>query len=101
MISVKDASIKVTSKGAREVTIDSVMTSGVVAAAENARQFDLIKHPRKVFEGILVGLNGVLSVGETITLKHNRFGLEAGHNFIIIGIEERYLKKQTAIKIWG
>jgi len=39
--------------------------------------------------------------GESVTLKHPRFGLANGRNFVVVGLEENTLTGTTVLELWG
>ncbi len=97
----EDAAVKTLSLGAREIEITSALYNDVDGAAENGRQFSLIKVSRDIYQAEITGQNGAYKVGQTVTVIYPRFGLSAGRDFMITGITERWGAGITSLTLWG
>lgn len=100
-VTSEDGGVKILSLGARDLEIASALYDTADAAAENARQFNLVKVARNIFQVPLYGQNGKFEVGQTITLIHPRFGLDGGADFMITGLSEQWGAGQTILTLWG
>lgn len=97
----EDAGVKTLSLGARDRKITSALYNQADADSENARQFNLMKVARDIFQLQTSESNGLHQVGQTITVKYPRFGLSAGKDFMIKGITEQYGRNLTILTLWG
>lgn len=99
----EDSSIKTKYLLASELQRDSLIISQTQAATEATRLLNLYKVARDLYQvrvaldltETLPDLNGVAQ----ITL--NRFGLDSGKLFRIIGIESDYASNRATLTLWG
>ncbi|WP_339863175.1 hypothetical protein [Paremcibacter congregatus] len=96
-----DGGVKTLSLGARDVEVVSALYNDADATAENARQFTLMKQSRDLFQVPVLSMNGQFQVGQTITIKYDRFGLQAGKDYLITGVSEDFGRGQTTLTVWG
>jgi hypothetical protein len=99
---VSDAGMKVKHLLAPSLTFDTLLTSSADAATEAARRLALYSAERDRF---LVPLKSELAVsielGDTIKLVLDRYNMEAGRNFVVIGITENAETGVTELDVWG
>lgn len=99
--SSEDASVLTAHLLSPEIERDSLITVEVDALAEALRLLNLYKVRRDFFK-IVVPRGDLLELGNTITIKSDRFGLRAGKNFVIIAITDQYPEDNlTELEIWG
>ena len=97
----EDGGVKILSTGARELEVATGRNLEIAADAENLRQFNLLKVARNVYQATVLGQCGTFQPGQTITLKYDRYGLNAGRDFIISGLSEQFGDNLTILKLWG
>jgi hypothetical protein len=103
---VENAAIKTLYPNSEELTITSLLTDVVDATAEANRLLALYGQKRVVYvvtfkDPYIASLLGSYSIGNTATLQLDRFGLDFGENFSIIGLETDYYSLIAKITLWG
>lgn len=87
-----------------ELLKDTLITSQSDAATESARVLALYKTEREVYN-VSVWLNDdiiqYLNLGAVVSLVYNRFGLDSGKNFMIIGLDTDFLNNTLSVTLWG
>lgn len=71
------------------------------AEAEANRQFDLFSQKRDVYEIVTKNLNFQIKLGDNVSVAYNRFGLEQGRDFLVIGYRESIKSNQLTLTLWG
>lgn len=97
-----DDAVKAIHKLASELTFDTYLTQTAAAQAEAARRLALYKARRDRLR--IPVKNYVIEqvdIGSTVRLQINRFGLDAGKNFLVIGMSPNLQTKNTALDLWG
>ena len=78
--------------------------SATAAAAEAARRLALYKVKRDIFD-VTIPLDTFLSATVTmmsvVTLVLGRFGLDAGRDTRVIGINYELAERQVTLSLWG
>jgi hypothetical protein len=97
-VTVKDAAVE--AKYKLHVTPqreDTYLLTEADAIAEANRRLNFWKVPRRLykFNGLATCL--VLNLGDTVTLKHDRFGLTNGVDVVIIGLSFDWLKYTVVV----
>lgn len=79
--------------------VDSLLLATADADAESARRLAMWKVPRTVysFEGLVSTLT--LELGQHVTIVGDRYGMQAGKNGQIVGIERDWLLGRTHIEV--
>lgn len=88
---------------APELTVTTLIDDATDAATEAARVQALRGTRRHRYE-FVVSLTGEtidLDLGSTIQISHDRFGLAAGKNFVVISVEPDAQKKTLRLGVWG
>ena len=82
----------------------SLMVVAANATTEAARVLTLYKTRRDFYKVVLPNevIVTLLELGNTITIKFNKFGLDAGKDFVIVAISDQSPEvNQTEIEVWG
>lgn len=89
-------------KLAKPIEFETHLTTLADATAEVDRRNQLygIKRDRFQFP-VKFEYASSLDLGDVVTLKLNRFGLESGKNFVIIGIQQDHEEQSTTLELWG
>lgn len=102
--SAEDADVKVQFAQARELTIDTLLTTAADAAAEAARRLAIHKVRRDLFD-VPVPLGVFTDVGVSlmspIDFTHSRFGLSGGKAFSILGFGLALARDRVILSLWG
>jgi hypothetical protein len=101
----QDASVKTAHPLAVELTFDTLLTQQADAAAEAARRLALykIRRDRLTFP-VAFGSDaskGNVELGRSVKVTMNRFGYNAGKNFLVLGREDNFSKKTRTLTLWG
>lgn len=84
-----------------ETRVDGVLDLLVDATAEAARQLALLKVRRDVFVVTCKIQPFSVDIGDTVTLVYDRWGLDAGRDFIVIAIKESAVFNTATLTLWG
>ena len=98
-----DAAVKTAYLLAGDLVEETLFTVAADALAEAQRRQVIRETRRRMFE-VTVQLNDDtdgLDLGDVVTLKHARFGLSAGVDFRIIGVEPDAAKGRVTFIVWG
>jgi hypothetical protein len=101
--SAESASVKTAYLLAREQVDETLLTTATDASTEATRRLALRDSRRDRFQ-FAVQLNGTtnrLDLGDIITVTHSRFGLSAGKNFVVIGLDLDTGSRTLTLDIWG
>lgn len=85
----------------RELTFETSLAEYDAAEDYIDRLVRVYGKKRSVYRFITFGVLFKVFVGDTITLKYPRYGLENGADFIIVGISEDAEDEQTTLEVWG
>jgi len=89
---------------APELTVETLLTTSANAATESARLLALHKVERDVYQvdiSLDSTLAGLVDLGVVALLVYNRFNLDSGKNFMIIGIDADFSKSILTLTLWG
>lgn len=70
------------------------------ATAEAARLRDLYA-PGRIMLELTVKFIGEFVLGRTVTVVHNRHGLSAGREFVVVGVREEYGGNRAVLRLFG
>jgi hypothetical protein len=88
---------------ARDVEIPSIFNHG--AYVEGQRQAALLRHDRDRYTVTVWGAHGRYHLGDTVTLQYSRCGLDAGKDFLVLGLDESVTldtdTDTTVLRLWG
>lgn len=85
---------------ARDIKVPTLFDTETNADTETTRRFDLFKVDRNTFQLVILNKQFKYRLGDTLKVKHPRFGLSAGKDGIIISITEDTGSQTTTIKLW-
>lgn len=86
---------------ARSLRLDSLLRDASDAVAEQARQLSLHGQVRDIFLVPTKTEPFQVDIGDTVRLTDARYGLAAGQNFIVIGIDEDAGDNRVTLTLWG
>lgn len=84
-----------------EIVIDSKLSKIVMFGTPVHERFNLLEADNFHYTLRVLNQRFLRRVGQTVTIKYPRWGLSAGKNFIILGIEEDSNTLQTTFRVWG
>ena len=82
---------------------ESLLVSAADASAEAARRQTLRGTQRDRLEIVLELSDETdeLDLGDVITLTHSRYGLSAGKQFVILGVQPDAANHRVTLTLWG
>ena len=86
---------------ARDVIRTFLHDLGANALTEAGRHRSLESFPRDTWVVRVWGHFLTFALGDTVTFAYPRFGLDAGKNFLVLGIEEDAETERTELTLWG
>lgn len=97
-----DASIRaIYGPQAVSVTIDTALTDAVAAQAEADRQQALHGQFRDVFQVLAKTSPFASDIADTVTLTDHRYGLSAGRDLVVLGLDEDAGDNRVSLTLWG
>jgi hypothetical protein len=101
--SAEDTAIKTQYTLAPTIEKESLLVDATAAQTEATRLLNLYKTSRDLYTvDIALDLTQVLpDLNNVVNITINRFGLNSGKLFKIIGIESDYLKNRATLTLWG
>lgn len=103
-VTTNDTAVQTRHKLAREAEVSSLLDSSAAATTENARQFALLDSKWDLYRVPIRRKDAEdfrLKLGDTVTLKLNRFGLTAGRDMIIGGMATGSDADELMLTLWG
>jgi hypothetical protein len=101
----QDASVQTAHPQAVELTFDTLLTQQADAQAEASRRSALykVRRDRITFPISFASdaSRGNIELGRSVKLTINRFGYNAGKNFLVLGREDNFTKKVRTLTLWG
>lgn len=99
-----DSAVKTKNKLAREVTETTSLTNATAAQTECTRRFNIFKVAREMFRVTAFVDNATLAlvdIGTEIRIEFDRLGLDAGKNFIVLGVNTDVIAGEIQMIVWG
>ena len=78
---------------------ETLLLRSIDANAEANRRLTMWKVPRTVFEMQCYAHMLTTELGDTVTIKHPRYGLSAGKNGIVIGVSRDWLGSRATLRV--
>lgn len=103
-VTSSDTAVQTKHKLAREAEVSSLLDSSADATTENARQFALLDSKWDLYRVPIRRKDAEdfrLKLGDTVTLKLNRFGLSSGRDMIIGGMATGSDADELMLTLWG
>lgn len=103
-VEATDSAVLTANLTSPELEFDTQIVNAADAATEAARRLAIYKTRRDVFEltvRVDAALASAIDLGKVITLQLNRFGMNAGKNFLIIGIRTNLRGYLFDLTLWG
>jgi hypothetical protein len=101
LITLEDRNIRTLSASADEKTFQSLLINQADAITQAQRIENLYNKQRKLYRLMVKDLLFRVFIGDTVTIKLNRFGLNSGKDFLITGINEDAETNITELEVWG
>lgn len=101
--SAEDTAIKTQYTLAQTIEKETCLVDATAAQTEATRLLNLYKVNRDLYTvDIALDLSDTLpDLNDVVNITMNRFGLNSGKLFKIIGIESNYLKNRATLTLWG
>jgi hypothetical protein len=99
-----DAAIQTKHLLAPELQFDTLIVNQSDADAESARLLTLLKAEREVFDVLVEATEDEMSavdMGSVIKLTADRYGMDAGKDFRVIGIQPDFRQQTLDLTVWG
>lgn len=97
-----DSAVRTKHLLATALEFQTLLTSAANAATEATRRLNLYKAERDRFLVPVKSEYAVdLNVGDTITVQVDRYGMNSGRDFVIIGMTENAESGVTELDVWG
>ena len=98
-----DASVQTAHLLAPQIVEDSCLTVEADALAEAARRQTLrgVKRDRIEITVPLDDDTDELDLGDVILLTHDRYGLDAGKQFVVLGVQPDAAAHTVTLTLWG
>lgn len=100
-ITAQDASVKTAHPLAAELTFETLLTQQVDAQAEAARRLALHKIRRDRIGFPTFFDRGDIELGRSVKVQMNRFGYNAGKDFIVLGRDDNNKRRVRTLALWG
>ncbi|WP_427550926.1 hypothetical protein ACQE3D_12585 [Methylomonas sp. MS20] len=103
-VKASDTAVKTKHPLAQEVTYETLLAGDNYGDPEAARRLSLLKAERVILTAkvqVDADLLYVLDLGVVVTVQYPRYGLAAGQQFRIIGIETDFAHDQVILSLWG
>jgi hypothetical protein len=103
-VTTSDTAVQTRHKLAREREVASLFDTSAAATTENARQFALLDAKWDLYQVPVLRTvieDYSLTLGATVTLRLNRFGLTSGKDMIIGGMSTGADPDETVLTLWG
>jgi hypothetical protein len=98
----EDITVRAVNRLASDLTYETYLTEEADAQAEAGRLLALHSVPRDRFQVPLkTFLAEHIELGSVVRLQLPRFGLEAGKDFTVIGLSEKFSTNTTTLDLWG
>lgn len=97
----EDLTVRTNHPRAVELTFDTVLKTKTDADAFATRMLALYKVRRDRVSAPIPGTRGRRQLGDTVALRFNRLGYDAGHNFLVVGRVDDFSRYSTAPELWG
>lgn len=99
-VKAEDLSVQTKHLLATEIERDSLIVGESAANTEATRLLNVYKKQRELYT-VALQTETVLNINDVVKLKLNRFGLDDGKLFRVIGLVESGARTQTELTLWG
>jgi hypothetical protein len=98
-----DATVKTSYLLARDLVEETLYDAEADALAEAQRRQVIRETKRRMFEVTVkeTDTTASLDLGQVVTVTHSRYGLSAGADFRIIGVEPNAKDREISLILWG
>lgn len=98
---LREQNVRTKSINAGSKELNSLLVNESDAITQGQRVQSLFNVKRKVYKITVRDLLFRVFIGDTLTLQLNRFGLENGKQFLVMGISEDGETGLTELEVWG
>lgn len=98
---MSDDTVRVRNPSAEDKEVDSLFVHDHDAIHEAEELFNLYRYDRDFYRVTAARIQFRVRVGQTVKLKHPRFGLFDGRGFIVMTIAENTTLGTTELVLWG
>ena len=88
-------------RAARDLRLSTLLDDASAAEAETQRRLALYRTPREIQRREVARPLFQFKLGETHRLVENRFGLDGGKDFVVVGLAEDARRRVTTLTLWG
>ena len=99
MVKQEDALVLADYKQSAPAQIDTFLIVESDLVSEALRRLNLWKVPRYTYRFTCFAENFDVELGDTITLKYPRFGLDTGVSAIVMGLETNFMTGRISIEV--
>jgi hypothetical protein len=78
---------------------ETLLQTGTAATAEATRRNNITKVQKTVLKMSCFTSCMELVLGQSVTITHDRFGLNAGKTGVVVGLEPNYTKEKINVKV--
>ena len=78
---------------------DTLLLTTATADTEAQRRLDIVKQQRTVYKMICFTWMFDLALGDAVTLKYPRFGLDSGELGVVVGLEPDWMNSRITVKV--
>lgn len=99
-----DTSVQTKHLLAPDITLDTLLVTAADAEAEAARRLAIYSVDRAIYQ-LRVAMDSAVAasidLGQVVTIELNRFGMETGIDYLVIGIRPNLQLKLIDLTVWG
>lgn len=99
--SASDAAIQTAFPLSDPIEVESIFDDAAAAAAEASRLLALMGAVRNYYHVTLKVQPLALDNGQTVTIAHNRYGLDVGVNLVVLDVDEDLTDYEVRLGVWG
>mgnify|MGYP003440431262 CR=1 FL=1 len=78
---------------------DTLLLTTATADTEAQRRLDIVKQQRTVYKMVCFTWMFELALGDAVTLKYPRFGLDSGELGVVVGLEPDWMNARITVKV--
>jgi hypothetical protein len=97
----EDLSVQTPHPRALSVETETLLDDEGDAQALVDEQLALLKVKRDRYDVEVKGRQLLIRPGDTITLTYPRWGLDAGRDYVVVGLGENTVRQTTELRLWG
>lgn len=98
---IEDRNIRTISATSVEQNFNSLIVNEADAIEQAQRIAELYNFKRTLYKALVKDIFFRVRIGDTVTVQLNRFGLDNGQNFLIVGMSYDAETNLTELELWG